>query len=82
MPVHPQLVDEAVLQGAVDALAAPAGRRRVGEDMVDAQAGQGAADLGQASAIGAAAGHRGVHGPMGAVGVQRHRYALRLKDGA
>src|SRR5256712_11276050 len=43
---HPQLVDEAVLQGAVDPLAAAPRLRRVAEDVLDAEPGEGAADLG------------------------------------
>jgi len=38
-------VDEAILPGAVDALTAPAGRGRIAENVFDAQAGEGAADL-------------------------------------
>jgi len=70
-------VHEAILQGAIDALAAPAGGRRVSEDVFDPEPGERAAHLGEAAAIGRAAGARGMRGPMGAIGVQRHRHAVR-----
>src|SRR5207245_1872200 len=41
-----QLVDDAALQGAVEALAAAAGLGRVGRDVLDAELREGAADLG------------------------------------
>jgi len=46
----------------------------------DAQAGEGAADLGQAPAIRGPARHRGVDGPMGAVGVQGHGQVVARED--
>jgi hypothetical protein len=46
----------------------------------DPQAGEGAADLGQAPAIRGAARHRGVHGPVGAVGVEGHGQAVTHED--
>src|SRR5256712_7368350 len=79
---HPQLVDEAVLQGAVDPLAAAPRLRRVAEDVLDAEPGEGAADLGGVAAIRRTPGRRGVHGPMGAVGIERRRNAVTLEDGA
>src|SRR5258706_7670210 len=75
-----ELVDEAILQGAVDALTAAAGRGRIAEDVFDAQAGEGAADLGQAPAIRGPARHPGVDGPMGAVGGQGHWQAVARQD--
>src|SRR5262245_28769977 len=70
-----ELIDEAPLQGAVHALTAAAGLRRVAEDVLDAELGQRAADLGQLGAIGGPAGHRGVRGPVGPIGVEGHRQA-------
>jgi hypothetical protein len=49
---HAQFVDEAVLQRAVGAFTAAAGLGREADDVLDAQAGEGAADLGEAPAIG------------------------------
>src|SRR6266516_7137917 len=46
-----ELVDEAVLQGAIDALAAPARLGRVAEDVLDAEPGERAADLSRPSAV-------------------------------
>ena len=77
-----ELVHEAALQRAIGALAASAGLRRIAEDVFDAQARQGPADLRRTPAIRPAAGHRGVHGPMGPVGVQGHRHPLGLEHGA
>src|SRR5258707_941394 len=76
-----EFVDEAILQGAVDALTAAAGRGRIAEDVLDAEASQGAADLSQPPTIRGAAGHRGVDGPVSPVGVQRHRQAIACEDG-
>src|SRR5260370_32395918 len=50
-----EFVDEAILQGAVDALTAAAGRGRIAEDVLDAEASQGAADLSQPATIRGAA---------------------------
>src|SRR5437870_10329682 len=72
-PGHAQLVDEAILQGAVDALAPPSGLGRVPENMLDAESLEGTADLGEPRAVGGRAGGRGGHGPGSGVGVQGHR---------
>src|SRR5438445_81659 len=77
-----QFVDEAVLQGAVGALAAAARLGRIAQDVFDAQPGQRAADLGRVLAIRRAPRRRGMDGPVRAVGVQRHRHAVVLEDGA
>jgi hypothetical protein len=47
-----QFVDEAPLQRAVGALAAPAGLGRETHDVLDAEPGQGPADLGPLRAVG------------------------------
>src|SRR5262249_12085393 len=44
-PRAPQLVDEAILQGAIEPLAPPARLRRIGADVRDAQPGQRAPDV-------------------------------------
>src|SRR5438552_9101635 len=44
-PGHAEFIDEAILKGAVEAFAAAAGLGGVGGDVLDAQAGEGAADL-------------------------------------
>ena len=49
---HAQLIDEPALQRAIGALAATARLRRIPEDVLDAEAGQGAADLGKPAAAG------------------------------
>src|SRR4029453_6827735 len=75
----PQLVDETPLQGAVGALAAPAGLGREAHDVLDAEPGQGPADLGELRAVGVRARRRRVDGPAGAVGVERPRDAVLLE---
>ena len=67
-----ELLDEAILQGAIEPLDATAGLRGVAGDVLDAQLLQGAADLGQAGAIDALPGPARVKGPRGPVGVQGH----------
>src|SRR5437868_56021 len=79
-PGYAQLIDQAILQGAVDALAPPSGLGRVPENMLDAEPLEGAAHLRELRAIGGRAGGGGVHGPVSAVGVQRHRQAILLED--
>jgi hypothetical protein len=61
--------------------AAPRRRRRVAQDVLDAELVQGPADLGEACAVRGAARGRGVHGPAGAVGVQGLGQAVLLEDG-
>ena len=46
--------------------------------VLDAELGQGAADLGAPLTVWRPAGHRGVHGAVGAVGVERHGQAVAL----
>jgi hypothetical protein len=71
----PQLIDETILQRAIEALAAAAGLRRVGADVRDTEPGEGAAEVGEMVALdGAARGGR-VERPAGAVGVERAREA-------
>src|SRR5262245_59226481 len=65
-----QFVDEAVLQGPVDALAAAARLGRIAEDVLNAQAGEGAADLGGPAPIGGAAGGRRVPAMATAIEMQ------------
>ena len=71
--VIPQLVDEPVLQRAVEPLAAPSRLRRVGEDVLDPEARERAADLRGAVAIHGPAALRCVSRPARTVGVQRLR---------
>ncbi len=81
-PGHPEFVDEAVLQRAVDPLAATAGLRRVAQDVLDAEAVQGPPDLRELRAIRVGARGRGVCRPAGAIGVERHGETVPLEDGA
>jgi hypothetical protein len=76
----PEIVDDAVLPGAVHALAAAPGLRRVRADVLGSQAGQGAADGGEAGAIDGAAGVGRVKGPARTVGVERSGEAPCLQD--
>ena len=73
MPGDAQLVDEAPLQRPIHPLAAAAGLGRVAEDVFDAELRQGSTDLRGLGAIGRAAGDGRMRGPVGAVGVERHR---------
>src|SRR5258706_3518841 len=66
-PGDPQLVDEAPLQRAVGALAAPTGLGREAHDVLDAKPSQGPADLGPLRAVGGGARRRCVHRPAGPV---------------
>lgn len=67
-----EFVDQAILQGPVEALAAAPRLGGVREDVLNAQAGQRPADLRELGPIHAAAGLRGVEGPAGPVGVEGH----------
>src|SRR5207245_698357 len=60
-----ELVDEAVLQSAVDAFAPAARLGRMAEDVLDAEPGKCAADRRGLPAIGGAAGGGSVHRPSG-----------------
>ena len=80
-PGEPELVHEAVLEGAIGPLAAAAGLRRVAQDMFDAEGVQRAADLSEARAIWGAARGRGVDGPVGAVRVERARQPVAFEHG-
>ena len=75
-----QFVDEAILQGAVEAPPAAAGLGGVGADVLDAQTGERPADMGEVLAIHGAAGLGGVEGPAGTVGVQSAGQADRGED--
>jgi hypothetical protein len=46
-----ELIDEAILEGAVEAFTSALGMRRVGGDVLDAEAGQGATDLREPVAV-------------------------------
>lgn len=50
-PDEPELVHEAALQGAIGALTAPPGLGGIAQDVLDAEPGQGPADLGGMLAI-------------------------------
>src|SRR5215470_5218990 len=63
------LVDEAILQRAIDPLTAAAGSGRVGENVLDAEPREGPAHLREPAAIGRAACRRGVGGPARAIRV-------------
>jgi len=76
-----QLVHEAALQGAIGALAAPARLGRIAQDVLDAKAGEGAADLSGMPTIDRAARGRCMRGPVGAIGIERHGQAVTLKHG-
>ena len=58
-----ELIDDAPLEGAVEAFAAAAGLQGVGRDVLDAEAGQRAADLRELVAVHGLPGFRGVEGP-------------------
>jgi hypothetical protein len=66
-----QFIDQPILEGAIEPLAAAAGLRGVGADVFDAQAGEGAAELGEVSAI---------HGPpaLGVMKAQPARSVYRV----
>jgi hypothetical protein len=70
-----EFVDEAALEGAIEPLAPAARLGRVGADVLDPQAGEGAADVREVVAIHGATGLGGVKGPAGAIGVQGDRQA-------
>jgi hypothetical protein len=72
---------EAALQGAVGPFAAAAGLRGIAEDVLDAEPGEGAADLGRMPAIHRAARDRRIRGPVRAIGVERHGQAVALEHG-
>jgi hypothetical protein len=76
-----QFVDEAALDGAIEALPAAAGLGGVGADVLDAQVREGPAHLGEVRPIDGAAGRRGVKGPAGAIGVEGDGQAPRRADG-
>jgi hypothetical protein len=80
-PREPELVDQAALEGAVEALDPAAGLGRIARDVVDAEAGQDAADDGEVGPIDAGPGRGRVEGPAGAVGVQGHGQPEGREDG-
>lgn len=65
-----ELLGQAVLQGAEGPLAAPASLRRVGRDVLDAELGQGASNLGQHALGHLGAGFRRVEVVARAVGIE------------
>src|SRR5262249_50627166 len=77
---EPVLVDQTVLQRAVDALAAAAGLRGEAQDVLDAEPRESPAHLGEPPPIGTRVRSGGIAGPARAVGVQGHRYAVALDD--
>src|SRR5262245_5203123 len=76
-----EFVDQAVLEGAIDALTAPAGLGGIAEDVLDAELLEGPADLGELATVGAAARGGGMAGPAGAVRVEGRGEAVGLEDG-
>src|ERR1051325_8158591 len=78
----PQLVHEAILQRAVGAFTAAARLGREADDVLDAEAGEGATDLGEAPAIGTRARGGRVDGPARAIGVEGAGDAVRLEHDA
>jgi len=80
-PREVEFVDEAPLHGPIEALAAAAGLRGIGADVLDTEAVERPADLGAMGAIHGAAGLGGVKGPMGAVGIERDGQAPGGTDG-
>src|SRR4029077_5806062 len=79
---YPQFVHEPALQCAIHALAASPRLRRGTHDVLDAEPGERAADLGHLRAVGRGAGGRRVHRPARAVGVEGPRNAVLLQDHA
>ena len=73
---HPQLVHEAILQRAIDALPAAPRLGREAQDVLDAEAGQGAAELRAPGAVGGSAGGGGVHRPVRPVRVEGARQPI------
>ena len=73
---HSRLVDQAILQGAIEAFAAAAGLGRIGGDVLNARLFEGSADLGEGVLVHRAASLGGVKGPMGAIGIERHGQAM------
>src|ERR1700730_18544009 len=76
---HGEVVGEPILEGAVEAFAAAAGLRRVGGDVLNAEARQGTADLGASVAVHGRPGLRVVECPAGAIGVQGLGQAVGLE---
>jgi signal transduction histidine kinase len=69
---HPQFVHEPALQRAIHPLAAPPRLRRETHDVLNAEPGERAADLGHFRAVGRGAGGRRGHRPAGAGGYRSH----------
>ena len=81
-PRDPEFVDEAPLEGAVQAFDPAAGLRRVAGNVLDAEAGEDPADDGEVGAIHGASGRGRVKGPAGPIGVEGHRQPERREDPA
>src|SRR5262245_66344802 len=81
-PGDAEFVDEAILQRAVDALAAPPRLRGIADDVLDPELFEGAPELGEPEAIGRRAGRGGVHRPVRPIRVQRRRQPVTLEHGA
>ena len=73
---EPQLLGQEVLQGAEGALAAPPRLRRISRDMLDAELGKGAPDLGQDAPGQLTAGLGGVEVMAAAIAVEAARQAV------
>ena len=80
-PRDAELVHQPILERAIEPLTAAARLRRIRRDVLNAQPRQGPADLGQPRLIDGPLGLRRVKRPVRAVGVERHRQALRRKHG-
>jgi len=75
-----QLIDEPILQGAVEPFASAPGRGGVGADVLDPEAGQGPPDVGQALGVNRGPRGGGMEGPAGAVGLQGGAQAVGAED--
>jgi hypothetical protein len=76
-PGLPQERWQALLQGAEQALHAPASLRGIGGDVLDPELLEGPPDLGQAGLVDLLAGLRGDEVMAAAIGVERTEQALR-----
>ena len=76
---YPQLVDQAILKGAIESFTPAPGLRRVGRNMLDPQLRHRSPQLRQAPLIHRSFGRRRVKRPVRAIGVEGHREAVLPK---